>query len=37
MFETFAICDALQNVMVKGMPAPEALEIMAKKYRTVLG
>ena len=37
MFETFAICDALQNVMVKGMPAPEALDIMAKKYRTVLG
>ncbi|CAN1497396.1 UgpB ABC-type sugar transport system, periplasmic component [Burkholderiaceae bacterium] len=37
MFETFAICDALQNVMVKGLPASEALEIMAKKYRTVLG
>ncbi|MEI6115630.1 MAG: extracellular solute-binding protein [Burkholderiales bacterium] len=37
MFETFAICDAMQNVMIKGMPAGEALDIMCAKYRTVLG
>ena len=36
MFETFAICDALQNVIIKNMPASEAVDIMAKKYRTVL-
>ncbi|RJF91823.1 ABC transporter substrate-binding protein [Noviherbaspirillum saxi] len=36
MFETFAICDAIQNVLYKGMPPAEAVDIMAAKYRTVL-
>ncbi len=36
MFETYAICGALQNVLIKGMPAREAVEIMAAKYRAVL-
>ncbi|WP_334190144.1 ABC transporter substrate-binding protein [Noviherbaspirillum sp.] len=36
MFETFAICDAIQNVLYKGMPTAEAIDIMAAKYRTVL-
>lgn len=36
MFETFAICDAIQNVLYKNMPAAEAVDVMAAKYRTVL-
>lgn len=36
MFETFAITEALQNVVYNGMPSSEAADIMAKKYRTVL-
>lgn len=36
MFETFALPEALQNVLLKGMPAAEAVDIMAAKYRTVL-
>lgn len=36
MFETFAICDAIQNVLYKNMPPAEAIDIMAAKYRTVL-
>jgi multiple sugar transport system substrate-binding protein len=36
MFETFAISEAVQNRLLKDMPAAEAIDIMAKKYRTVL-
>jgi multiple sugar transport system substrate-binding protein len=36
MFETFAICDAIQNVLYKGMPSSEAVDVMCAKYRTVL-
>lgn len=36
MFETFAICDAVQNVLYKNMAATEAVDAMAAKYRTVL-
>ncbi|KXJ98151.1 MAG: Bacterial extracellular solute-binding protein [Acidobacteria bacterium OLB17] len=36
MFETFAICDAIQNVIYKGMPSSEAVDVMSAKYRGVL-
>jgi multiple sugar transport system substrate-binding protein len=36
MFETFAISEAIQNRLLKDMPAAEAVDIMAKKYRAVL-
>lgn len=36
MFETFAITEGLQNVIYNGMPASEAVDVMSKKYRTVL-
>ena len=36
MFETFAISEAVQNRLLKDMPAAEAIDIMAKKYRAVL-
>ncbi|GAA4015382.1 ABC transporter substrate-binding protein [Actimicrobium antarcticum] len=36
MFETFAICEAIQNVLYKDMPSAEAVDIMSAKYRTVL-
>lgn len=36
MFETYAICEAIQNRILKNMPAAEAVEIAAQKYRTVL-
>jgi len=36
MFETFAICDAIQNVVYKGMPPSEAIEVMSANYRAVL-
>jgi multiple sugar transport system substrate-binding protein len=36
MFETFAICDAIQNVLYKNMGSSEAVDVMCAKYRTVL-
>ncbi|WP_353151536.1 extracellular solute-binding protein [Pollutimonas bauzanensis] len=36
MFETYAILEAVQNRLLKDMPAEEALGIAAAKYRTVL-
>jgi multiple sugar transport system substrate-binding protein len=36
MFETFAICEAIQNVIYKGMPSSEAVDMMSAKYRGVL-
>src|SRR5690606_18064884 len=36
MFETYAILEALQNRLLKDMPAAEAVDIAAAKYRTVL-
>ena len=36
MFETHAICEAIQNRLLKEMPANEALELACAKYRTVL-
>jgi multiple sugar transport system substrate-binding protein len=36
MFETYAISEAIQNRLLKDMPAAEAVDIMAKKYRAVL-
>ncbi|MBF5007285.1 ABC transporter substrate-binding protein [Diaphorobacter caeni] len=36
MFETYAMAEAIQNRLLKDMPAAEAVDLMAQKYRTVL-